>query len=80
MLTIPRATGDIEVFPADVWNRAADEIERLGNLQVAPPLELTDGPSGRRLSVRLRPDRLYWGVVQCHGPLGTESDYSDNRY
>jgi|GEM_PF-5086392 len=52
----------------------------LSPLQVAPPLELTDGPAGRRLSLRVRPDRLYWGVVQCHGPAGTEPDFPDNRY
>jgi hypothetical protein len=80
MLKLPRAHNYIDGVSAQVWNRAADEIERQANMQVAPPLELSDGPAGRRLSLRTRPDRLYWGVVQCHGPAGTEADYSDNRY
>jgi hypothetical protein len=80
MLKLPRATNVIAALTGRAWNRAADEIERLANVQVAPPLELTDGPSGRRLSVRQLPDRLYWGVIQCNGPLGTEPDYPDNRY
>jgi hypothetical protein len=80
MLELPRATDDRIALSGQVWNRAASELERLANVQVSPPLELTDGPAGRRLSVRIRPDRLYWGVIQCTGPAGTESDYSDNRY
>jgi predicted short-subunit dehydrogenase-like oxidoreductase (DUF2520 family) len=72
MLKLPRAHDAVAALPADVWNDAADELERLSNFQAAPPLELTDGPAGRRLALRNTPDRLYWGVVQCTGPLGTE--------
>jgi hypothetical protein len=80
MLKLPRAVDERVALSGQVWNRAADELERLANVQVAPPLELSDGPAGRRLGIRARPDRLYWGVVQCNGPLGTEPDYTDNRY
>ena len=80
MLKLPRATDEIAALSGQTWNQAADELERLGNFQVTPPLELTDGPSGRRLTLRVVPDRLYWGIIQCTGPLGTESDYPDNRY
>jgi hypothetical protein len=79
MLKLPRATDDV-VLSNEVWNRAATELERLALFQVSPPLELTEGPSGRRLAIRNLPDRLYWGVVQCTGPQGTEADYTDNRY
>jgi hypothetical protein len=80
MLKLPRADDQIDGISGDLWNEAADEIERLANLQATPPLELTDGPSGRRLALRVVPDRLYWGIIQCTGPMGTESDYADNRY
>src|ERR1700733_12470143 len=80
MLKLPRATNDAIAPSREVWNRAVTEIERSANLQVSPPLELTDGPSGRRLAIRNLPDRIYWGVVQCTGPQGTEADYPDNRY
>jgi hypothetical protein len=69
MPKLPRANDEVAAPPAQVWNNAADELERLSNLQVAPPLELTDGPAGRRLALRQAPDRLYWGVVQCTGLL-----------
>ena len=80
MLNLPRTNKEFAALPGEVWNRLANELERQANVQVAPPLELSDGPAGRRLSVRVKPDRLYWGVVQCHGPAGTEADYDDNRY
>jgi hypothetical protein len=80
MLKLPRAHELIDIIAPEVWNKTADELERVSNLQVASPLELTDGPAGRRLAIRIQPDRLYWGVVQCHGPEGTEADYADNRY
>ena len=80
MLKLPRTNDDIAALSGQTWNRAADELERQANLQVAAPLELNDGPAGRRLSLRQQPNRLYWGVVQCTGPNGDEPDYSDNRY
>src|ERR1700722_174873 len=80
MLKLPRTAYDFDAISGDVWNQAANEIERLANVQVCPPLEMTDGPSGRRLALRVVPDRLYWGVIQCTGPVGTEADYADNRY
>jgi hypothetical protein len=80
MPQLPRIERDKEAVSALIWNRAADKIDRLFNLQVSPPLEMTDGPTGRRLALRVQPDRLYWGVIQCTGPLGTESDFTDNRY
>jgi hypothetical protein len=81
MLKLPRASyGDFIATRGQSWNRAADELERQANLQAAAPLEMTDGPAGRRISLRQQPDRFYWGVVQCTGPNGDESDYADNRY
>jgi hypothetical protein len=80
MLTLPRAFNDFDAISGNVWNALADEVERTAHMQVCPPLELIDGPFGRRLALRVVPDRLYWGIIQCTGPMGSESDYADNRY
>src|SRR5947209_8548334 len=51
MIRLPRATGDQVILSAEVWNELADEVERQGNLTVAPPLRLEDVSSGRRISI-----------------------------
>jgi len=79
MSKLPRAPGSAPVvIDPRVWNELVLEVERLGRLSVAPPLQVSDGPAGRALSLRQVPQTLQWGVIVC--PSGGETAFTDNRY
>ena len=49
----PRAKDPSQVFALSgaTWNALVAEVERLGNLNVAPPLMMDSGPGGTNLRV-----------------------------
>jgi hypothetical protein len=64
-LNLPRAPGGAAVaLEGSLYNLIAAEIERGAKLDVAAPLNLSDGDNGRLLSVKLPPWALQWGVLQ----------------
>jgi hypothetical protein len=57
-LRLPRTDEETVVLQGKLWNRVADALERLDRFTVAPPLQMTDGPDGRRLSARITTGRV----------------------
>lgn len=58
MLNLPSAppgVGSVVLAP-EVWDRVRDLLTRCVNFSVAAPLQLSDTPAGRALSIQLEPD------------------------
>ena len=70
-------------YPGKIWNRAATELRAPSptSTQVAPPLEMTDGPAGGGgLSLHSAPTASIGALSSAAARYGTEADYADNRY
>ncbi len=58
------------------WRRVVDWIKRTG-LHGGRGISVTTGPSGDLITHN---KDMFWGQIVTTGPLGTEADYTDERY